>query len=87
MIEACVHRLCATVPALGLVLQSGLEGRRRGEVENFENATAVVKLVLNHCMKAWGEVQRYDPEPVDAEKFKSEDWREVGTEIGSAHIV
>lgn len=76
-LKACIHRLCASMPALGLVLQSGLESRSSDEGEAYESALAVLKWVRKHCLTAWGEVHRYKAEEPDPEPFKDADWRKV----------
>lgn len=76
-LEACIHRICASVPALGVVLQSGWEARRQGDSNAFSSGLAILTFVREHCLTAWGEIGRYEPEPANAEQFMSDDWREV----------
>lgn len=76
-LDACIHRLCASVPALGLVLQKSLELRQKGNERPYTAAQHILTFVLNHCIVAWEEVARYPAEPPNAAAFQSDDWREV----------
>lgn len=71
------HRLSASIPALGVVLEASLRDRENGDEDAFENAKAIASWAFDHCMTAWGEVSRYEAEPAEPEQFENEDWREV----------